>query len=360
MKKLAILIAALIVSAAITAKTQAVHVDTSDVSWYTVAELLEYKEQMDQEFNQACGDNLTCTRNLHQEKMQTDLKYVALYSLEARTIVVTAINHKDKTFKILFFDERILIRKELGQKITKLVLKDLYLGWFDDVRTINEFNDGYRNHPELYYDNQIEGAHLMLGHRGDIDGMEWYTGYNQEVEYQMSDDTEPVNNLGTIEFKAQAVSGFGGAGTFGYSNCLKSEQYREELGCTMMVSGEKGIDFFPTKSTKEDEEPNNQIASNDSPIDQNHGESTSSQGETNATKNDNYKKTEGDTINASEPAPVQNSNTKILNSPNTGIKTTPCNSKTVEFPWWLVIVIAMADAAVLWLFRPKGKKSSKK
>lgn len=347
MKKIGIITAAILIAILqTTPKVWANHDDPSDIIWYTVSELLEYKEQIDKEFDETCGNDLVCIKDLHCEKKQEDPKYAALYILEARNFLITAINHKTKTFKMLFFDERLDVKKGLGGKTTKLILKDAYISWTEEVAVGRHFDNEYSRNLELYHNNQIEGAHLMLSRRANIDGVGWFSDYNKEVEYQMADNVESAKNSGTILFDLRAVSGLNTSGKIGYSGCLKSEKYREEYGCTLMVSSDKQADFFPIEAPEieeyqpEDPAPISTPTPTPVPV-------------INPIPN-SYTSREHD----KSTSPKNSSIIQTPKAPNTG--NSFCNQKTIEFPWWLVIIIALADAVVLWLFWPNGKNNKQK
>ena len=111
MKKLPkILISTLIISAFApilnSAKTHALYIDDDGAPWWTVAELLEYKESVDAELEATCGSDTDCVRDFYQSKRfnPEDEKTMALIRLIEHQFAVTSINPEQEKIKILFFD----------------------------------------------------------------------------------------------------------------------------------------------------------------------------------------------------------------------------------------------------------------
>ena len=57
----------------------------------------------------------------------------------------------------------------------------------------------------------------------------------------------------------------------------------------------------------------------------------------------------------SDAAVASSASTATVKTPDTGVATEEC-TKSVEFPWWLIVLIVLGDAAVIWWFIPARKR----
>lgn len=378
MKKISIIILSLIIGLVSigtrTSDVSAIYVDNKDRTWYTVPELLEYKEQYDREAEEICGNDFYCLEELYFSKMDSgESKFQALEQLTQQQIVMTAINPGEETIKVLFFDEDMMM-KHMGVS-EPLTLGEFYMGWFEyDSNRI--FNYGIYS-DELFADS-LPGAHMVYA---QMDNFGDRILANQEFELSVNGSNLIENTSGVISYAAFADPYFNTMGYFGYTSCLMEPDYVEGTECRLMFSAEEGYRYFPPRETflvdertdvvmmttgddskKEDESEG--VADVDSDTDTNT--------DTDDADNDDMVKEEDNETNMEEgngermdinenvkdeSASLSSSGTNIK-SPNTGAG--PCVQKTIEFPWWLMVLIAIGDAVILWLFWPKSLKKSKK
>ena len=186
---------------------------------------------------------------------------------------------------------------------------------------------------------------------------------NQEFEISVGGSNLNQNTSGEIAYGAYADPYFNAAGRFIYTSCLSEPDYVEGIECKMMVSPEKGIKFFPPRETTEAAEPTDY-----GDIDNDSQDGLTGQDDVNLRDDETSEQPEALTAQSEtdsggtipELALGKNTSLQVVDvmpkTPNTGTYSNPCAQKTVEFPWWLVVIIALGDAAILWLFWPRGKK----
>ncbi len=85
-------------------KSHALSTDGNGITWYTVAELLEYKEQVGIEEREKCSSDVACLKSYRENKKKNDEKYAALATLEPWQIRLTSINLKTGTVKLVIFE----------------------------------------------------------------------------------------------------------------------------------------------------------------------------------------------------------------------------------------------------------------
>ncbi len=375
------LIFGLIGSIAANPKASALYKEEDDTTWYSVPELLEYKEELDRETADTCGEDSYCLEELFFSKMDSnDSKFCALEQLTQQQIVVTSVNLTEETIKVLFFDEDMMI-KHMGIS-ERLALGEFYMGWFDeDVERI--YNYGI--YAEDLMNDTLPGAHYLYAQR---DVSENIIPANEEYLIDVSSRGLNLNSSGEIAYAAFAEPYFNAMGRFyPYGSCLLEPDYTEGTECRLMLSAEKGQRFFPPRETIEAEvesgsstsplaEEATENINKEDPKEENvipeetlfHAEEIQDEtSEKDYTRNEE-EEIENNTLSALQNNEIfalgqlnqQSISSQTIKSPNTGTNTNPCNQRTVEFPWWLVILIALGDIVVLWLFWPKSHKKSKK
>lgn len=310
------------------------YLDKKGRSWYTVSELLDYKEEVDMETEQKCGDDTYCKEELYFFRMESeDLKYQALSQLIQQQFVLTAVNPGAETIKVLFFGEDAML-KTMGIS-EKLTLSELYIGWFDyEIERI--FN--YGSYPDQLLTDTMPGAHLIYGRRGTELYGEWTDEgpgegimADQEVEIYVPGAELVSNTSGRIAYAAFAEPYFNAMGTFDYSSCLLEEDYTEGAECQLMFSAEESSRYFPSRETV-------LLAEEDELVIASLAEADESMRE---------KEFLSQSIKSAE-----------LKAPNTGAA--PIKERQIEFPWWLILLIGLGVMAILWVLWPKSPKTAKK
>lgn len=359
----------------------ALYIEEDGTTWYSVPELLEYKEEYDREARSTCGEDAHCLEELFFSEMESENpKFWALEQLTQQQIVVTSVNLTEETIKVLFFDEDMML-KHMGIS-EPLALGEFYMGWFDhDVERI--YN--YGMYAENLMNDALPGAHYLYAQR---DVSENIIPANEEFLIDVAGSDLNLNSSGEIAYAAFAEPYFNAMGRFyPYGSCLLEPDYAEGTECRLMLSAEKGQRFFPPRETIEAEvesgsstsplaEEATENINKEDPKEENvipeetlfHAEEIQDEtSEKDYTRNEK-EEIENNTLSALQNNEIfalgqlnqQSISSQTIKSPNTGTNTNPCNQRTVEFPWWLVILIALGDIVVLWLFWPKSHKKSKK
>lgn len=389
---LTILILSTVFTNVFTANTHALYIDEDGTTWYTVPEMLEYKEIVDKEEQELCGDDMDCKQDFFFSKIETDDKFRALEQLTQQQIVVTSVNPAEETLKVLFFDEEMML-KHMGIS-EKLELGEFYMGWFEsDVERI--YN--YGSYADQLFADTMPGVHLIYAQRDNYGDK---IPANQEVDIFAPGSDLNLNTSGEIAYGVYADQ-FNAAGRFIYTSCLSEPDYEEGTECRLMLSGDKGFNYFPPRETLISSEPTNnndiedditiQDDTTSAPVDDdieagfgsmsdesnqdNNGlaeslsEATSNPDITNADQTGNEtteeenpdEPSDSSTLKKTSPAGSATTTSESSNSiktPETGISTVS-EDDTIEFPWWLKVLIGLNTAILLWLFWPSRKKSPK-
>lgn len=290
-------------------------------TWWSVTELLEFYQEVEAEKATECGNNEECKMEFNYSMIDRGLKYSALNNLLEAQIWVTSVNPAAETVKILFFDDDMML-KSMGIQ-EKLHLEHLYMGWIEDWN-----GQIYSYDHEQFTDGSLEGNHIMYDGNTSSNGADWIPAWN-EYELSVAGSNLSKNTLGRIDYAAFAEDNmYNAQGYFDYSDCLNSPYYQEGMECKMMISGDQWVTYSPLREETESENSVSIISDE-------------------ATKK----------IVLSESPVIESINIK---APDTGSMTNPCIQKTIEFPWWLMLLIALGDIVVLWIFWPKSQKNSKK
>lgn len=376
---LSTLILGLVSPTTTTPKASALYKEEDGTTWYSVPELLEYKEEYDREAANICGEDTHCLEELFFSEMESENpKFWALEQLTQQQIVVTSVNPTEETIKVLFFDENMML-KHMGIS-EPLTLGEFYMGWFDhDVDRI--YNYGI--YAEDLMNDTLSGAHYLYAQRNDSENI---IPSNEEFLIDVAGSGLSLNSSGEIAYAAFAEPYFNAMGRFSpYGSCLMEPDYAEGTECRLMLSAEKGQRFFPPREATEKE-----ILKFDSPVirqvEDLEGREEDDSKEVPAEENDVQGETrpqaeemqdeglgdkyiesgavfatsQNDGILSSGQMTSQSTTSQGVKAPSTGTATSPCGQKTIEFPWWLVILIALGDIVVLWLFWPKSHKKPKK
>ena len=348
------LILGAVTSQALAPKTSALYIDDDGATWYTVQELLGYKEEVDRETDNLCGDDMGCRENLYYSHFEAeDYKFWALEQLLDQQVVLTAVNPKEETLKVLYFDEDMML-KRMGVS-EPIDLEVFYLGWFEygteRIYNFGGITDELSNetmpgtHKIYYWDTSVDGPNPIPA--------------NQEFELSAAGSGLNSNVLGEIPYGADAgMYKFNAVGRFIYTSCLAESDYEEGKECRLMISGEKGQAYFPPRETIIENEQNN----GDDP-DQT-GDITPDSGQTEVIdkniEESNSDQTENNTKNSfADQTFITDNNqatrvTQAPKAPNTGVGNICIED--YDFPWWLVVALILIDVAILWTFWPKKSK----
>ena len=336
MKKIPIFLLILITCATINLlvplKTEALYVDDSGTTWWSVEDLLEFSKIAEAEEEALCGDDFDCRNELFFSKFESeDMRYQALEMLKEGRFWITAVNPTAETIEVLYFDEDEMLKRWGYEEIQPLEF--IFIAWFDSINgEIGNYNHELPIEPQFSDD-----LHLLYADSAEPFDEE---GFPADKPFGL-----PINSTNLIDnylgylYIATFGENYNSKGYLDYSDCL--EDYREGETCKLMFSPGNGYKFLsPREKTIENEQNENNDEGNDGEL-TGLGEVTYIEAQTPGEENE--------TVSFSVPE-----------APNTGNYTGACE-KVVEFPWWLTIILVLGNITALWLFLPsKSHKNLKK
>ncbi|MBQ2623401.1 hypothetical protein IJG12_03745 [Candidatus Saccharibacteria bacterium] len=312
-----------------------------DATWWTVQELLDFKEQTKQEEFEICGQNQSCKEELFFTNLESeDTRYQALEMMLQSRFVVTSINPGQEKIKVIYFDEDPMLKRMGIEEHDPL--NHIFMAWF------NQDNSAITNYSYQYpYQNQFpDDIHLLyIGDKESFGNGSFPS--NQEFELPIHQTGLVDNHLASIKV-ATFANQYNSMGQANYLSCIREPDYAVGVECRMMYSAEQGPRYFPPRETIEQI----QSTSDTSPVE----EPTILTLETSdnsqiSTSEDNFSE-----LVSTSPR-NENELTNTMKAPETGTFTNECN-KVIEFPWWLALLLMLGNATLLWLFWPKNQKNS--
>lgn len=356
-KKFPLLILTLTIStlAATVPKPASATVWYDNTTWWSVDEMLDFYQEVEQEKADLCGGDTECMQEFDMTMVERGNKYSALNNLIEGQFWITSINPKEETIKVLFFDEdRMLAHMGIKEEIR---LKSFYLAWFDDWR--GQIYNFYR--PQ-FISGEIEGLHTVYDSIAEgLDATNFPAW--QEVEIAVPGSDLLLNTLGRLDAAVFGSEGFNSMGYTDYSDCLNAPDYEEGMECKMMVSGDKWISFFPPRAEIVEPDPITTPDTSDTTDDPSEPDTI-----TNAT------------TGAPEPAPNEptddapeesgkgsvdtaTSESKVASTayansnipprvPDTGAYPAEVCSREINMPWWIIALISAGNALLIWWFTP--------
>lgn len=342
MKKLPFLLSTLIIGLVGTqifsAKTQALTIDSKGRSWWTVEELLEYKSVVDEEEKSLCNFNIDCLVAYRKSKLVEE-KFATLSFLQAIQLIPTELDFKAKTIKILLFDENMNARGFSEEPQMGVTANDLVI-WLEDSNF--ESHSG-GNRIRRILNHEIPGHYPIFGFTNESP-IKLET--DREIEYPMTVNLEELKDrkLYNLKFDIEA-NYFASALTTSFRSCSTAKDFPNGK-CVLSVASKKlQYDFIkadeelPPENHEDEiepiEEPTPTPVTPPAPV--------------------APEPTPKNPVQEGNALPLKN-NLVAPKAPNTGVSMSPCITKTIEFPWWLVVVIAIGDGVVFWLFWPKNRK----
>ena len=370
MKKTSILLLSILVASLAVMPSQSTFaaIEEKGTTWWSVAEMLEFYQEVEVEKTTECGDDYNCRMEFDLNLRERGPKYSALANFVEGQIWITSVNPSEETVKVLFFDEDMML-KHMGIE-EKLTLKHLYIGWFEDWQ-----GQIYNYDHKRFTNGSIEGLHAVYdSYEDDISRITPW----REVELSAS-GSELLNNTSGKLGIASYADMFNAQGMVDYSNCLNMEEYQEGVECKMYVSSDQWVSFFPPiqasltapeenyagNETLTDDEPGQEAYVPEEVSDPNEMIQPITEDEIDNESNNMV----DNTVNEKELIIEENDSIKeysplvysgvTIKAPETGTLTTE-NQTTTEFPWWLGAIIGLNVVTLLWLFCPDYPKNTKK
>lgn len=342
------------------AKTHALYIDTAGRTWWTVSELLEYKSVIDEEEKTLCANDIDCLTSYRESKLAEEEKFSALTFLQAFQLMPTELNFKTRTVKILLFDEDMSARGSAKEPRNGVIINDLVI-WLEK----NGFTDNLgANKIRKILNNEVADAYPVFGfiRENPIELKK-----DQEAEYSMLIDPEFLKEYKPSRIKYSSKANYFNRSTStDFYSCSNAEDFPNGT-CVLYVSAK---DFRYTfteiqegSSPEEDEpdvEPIEELTPEPEPIPE---DPIPEEPTPDSPQEDQIP--EAPIEEPTTTSEDKNATLSILSpstepkAPDTGTMTNLCKEKTIEFPWWLIGLIAFGDAAVLWLFWPKNRNPKK-
>lgn len=349
MKKLPIILLSTLITGLTLGPAHLAHasIEENSTTWWSVEELLNYYPEVEAEKDAECGDNQDCRMEFNFNMIEKGEKYRALSNLTDMQFWVTGVNPKEQTISVLFFDDEMMLRRMgIEEKIT---LEKLVMGWF------NEWNDQIFHHSyEELVEGEVSDFHLLYVSTPESlnDVMPW-----KEVKLGFSDPYFADNASGKIAYQIFAQP-FNAVGSFDYSSCKKSPDYKPDKECKMYVSADQWVTYLPSRNENEP----NELVSQNPPADTlpSDLELTPPVEELFVIEQpitDNPIKSSEDSREELVNSETATTSTPEIKAPNTGIG--GCEH-VVEFPWWFMLMLLIGDIVALWFFWPTKSKKSRK
>ena len=384
-----------------------VHAETvqNGVTYWTISEMMEFKETIDKEIQDICGDDYHCEDDTRYEYYRRGGKYRALEVADmVGGFMVTNINPALEKITIRYTSlEDIWFRHSGIEPIHEDIIS-LYMVWIDegvgDPFVDTRFMYNYAERLEAGED--IPGVHVVLAKNNSKDGTGWLEE-GKETEFSIAgSDIVNMNPSGRIYHKLGGNIGMSiSIGTTFLSECLDSPDYELGMDCRLVIGDDGSYSYIPMKvatSAPTPKDPDNlqriddQIMQDilndlygedpepDMPTPESEPEPTEKPEELTTEPTDepelNLEPTpEPELILIpepiiSEPAPVQiqgklpTLTTSItVTAPDTGASTDDKN-RALEMPWWIAALIISGGILLVWWFMPtrltKFQKKSKK
>ena len=312
-----------------------------DATWWTVQELLDFKEQIKQEEFEICGQNQSCKEELFFTNLESeDTRYQALEMMLQSRFVVTSINPGQEKIKVIYFDEDPMLKRMGIEEHDPL--NHIFMAWF------NQDNSAITNYSYQYpYQNQFpDDIHLLyIGDKESFGNGNFPS--NQEFELPIHQTSLANNHLASIKV-ATFANQYNSMGQANYLSCTREPDYTIGVECRIMYSTEQGPRYFPPRETIEQVQSSSDVSSNEGPA------TLGSE-----TLDNTQLSNSEDNLNGLTSASPRNENesANTIKTPETGTLTNECN-KVIEFPWWLALLLMLGNATLLWLFWPKNQKNS--
>lgn len=324
-------------------------------TWWSVAEMLDFYNQVEQEKADLCGGDTECMQEFDMAMVEKGNKYSALNNLIEGQFWITSINPKEETVKILFFDEdRMFAHMGIKEEIR---LKSFYLAWFDDWR--GQIYNFYR--PQ-FISGEIEGLHTVYDSIAEGLDTAHFPAW-QEVEISVPGSGLLLNTSGKLDHAIFGTNGFNSMGYTDYSDCINASDYEEGAECKLMISGDKWMAFFPPRAEIVEPDPITTPDTSDTTDDPSEpgtiANATTGAPEpapnepTDDAPEESGKGSVDTATSESKVASTAYTNSNIPpRTPDTGAYPAEVCSREINMPWWIIALILAGNALLIWWFTP--------
>lgn len=305
--------------------------DYSEDYW-TLEEITTLREEIQQEILNFCyfSEEPDCAERYHAEEFfSRGTDYQAADSIDAFRLLITAVNPTQNSVRTFFVDEDMANYYITGELINDNI-DELYLFWFD-----LGFMGGYDFYNQYQSDALPSKTHLLFAKDNLADSFP----PREEVTYELEGDvSEDYRNM--IYYFFITANGNRYFDPIDYTSCVNHPFYREGMECRLFFSKDNGsFVYLPVEIT------------------------TDTNDHTPATP-----EPEPESEPESEPIEesTETSNPELTPlAPNTGMKTDELTNfpakceRRIEFPWWIILLIAAGEILTIWCLLPNFQKFPK-
>ena len=261
-------------------------------------------------------------------------KYETLTAFNENSFTITAINPNKNTIRVYYNSENVN-GKHMGSHDYYSDVSELYIG---------QYRQGYSGDLSYSIKNNIEDPDLNILYFGArLFTSEGLIPSDIEIELplvnqlSLSDDMDQRISVSYTNTNRASYSF-----SFNYSNCVNSPDYQEGMECQIRYFGFDQPPFYVPAMPREEpvsDTIDEQFATDDQNV-------------LGVQSTQDVERTEG--YGGSSDGSTANSSITIK-TPYTGALTEEC-AKSVEFPWWLIALILLGNAAIIWWFIPARKR----
>ena len=368
MKKLTYLFLSTLIIGAIIAlvnhePTSAIMKTSDGRTWYSAKEMTAVIENEMAKISLYCEEtDYDCWNKIYEARASSDNRFFITDFFSAKMFVPTIINHEEKTITGVFHNGSFL--EHSYPDLTGYQIDGVYLAWFDyPTYGIFENLQNFKN------DEEVEGMHQIYKQRSHEQYIPLVTEYEMPLLDRLPDDYE-------INYHV-AGGNFTSTGIYNYSNCINSELYTPGMECRFMMSEDMGSEYFPFWPGDESDTDLSFLDEDDSidyeqllhPYDP--FQDFPDEPEPNPTPDEPESIIEEIPEDIDEPTPNEpilaslgdaSEPELVPSAPNTGVNRELICEKTIEFPWWITLLVALGEILIIWWFAPtyKNHKNSKK
>lgn len=279
--------------------------------YWTLEEIMGLREEVKQEILDYCyfSEEPDCMERYYIEEIsQRGSNYQAVDNMNVFRYLITAVNPTQNTVRVVFFEDNMEMAYITGE-LSDDNINELIMVWFDLGFL------GYNFYNEYHAGALPSQTHLLFAR----DNLAESFPSGEEVTFELDGDvSEDYRNV--IYYFFVTVSGNRYMDPIDYTSCVENPFYREGMECRLFFSKEEGGNpiYLPVEIMTDDtgEVP-------DSTIDET-----------------------GQGIVSEVPL-----------APNTGVGV-ECERR-IEFPWWIIVLIAAAEILIIWCLLPNFQKFPK-
>ena len=224
-------------------------------TYWTFEETWNLKTAIDDEVAAICGHDYGCELD-YRFGLLDQPEYRMMGAMMFPSMVyMTAVNPKKETITLFYNDTGDWSTRALTgdrhfslQEFTTFWVEDEDLNYsiLNDVRETRYYADS------ILSDSAAEEITPLFYGSAERDGEDWFES-NKEIEISVAGSGLARNHAGFIHQIGVSDSTF--VGTFNYSDCLRSPDYRDGMECKLMYAEDGGMWYLPFAVEGEMEDP---------------------------------------------------------------------------------------------------------